>query len=81
MTIQAQVWSKDVALTILNLDARTGCVLNGKRQTLYAPEEEPVPIVQGVRWTPPDGFEKINILPHTGVREDKHFTPHRGSRR
>ena len=38
--------------SILNLDAITGCVLNVKRQPLYAPEKETVLVVQGAGWTP-----------------------------
>jgi hypothetical protein len=41
-----------MALSVPNIDARTGCVLNAMRQPLYVPEEETVPIVQGAGWTP-----------------------------
>jgi hypothetical protein len=40
-----------MVLSVLNLGARKRCVLNAMRQPLYA-AEEPVPIVQGVGWSP-----------------------------
>lgn len=60
-----------MVLSILNLDARTGCVMNAMRQPLDAPEEEPVPIVQVAGWTPGPvrvGSRRKTVYPTQGFQ-------------
>jgi hypothetical protein len=55
---------RDIALTFLDLGARTGCVVSTTPRPLY-PVKDPVPIVQEAEWAPRAGLDRCEkYRPH-----------------